>query len=58
MVGLCPSRASKGHLLLNQWPVFLLPAHPTSLLRIIFVSGMQSFYFSESQDAIVLQACH
>ena len=23
-----------------------------------FVSGMQSFYFSESQDAIVLQTCH
>ena len=23
-----------------------------------FVSGMQSFYFSESHDAIVLQTCH
>ena len=23
-----------------------------------FVSGMQSYYFSESQDAIVLQTCH
>ena len=23
-----------------------------------FVSGMQSFYFGESEDAIVLQTCH
>ena len=28
------------------------------LLQHYFVSGMQSFYFSESQDAIVLQTCH
>ena len=27
-------------------------------LFIIFCSGMQSFYFSESQDALVLQICH
>ena len=33
---------------------FLLPAHPASFAK-NFVSGMQSFYFSESQDAIVLQ---
>ena len=32
--------------------VILLPAHPAN-----FVSGIQSFYFSESQDAIVLQTC-
>ena len=38
-------------------PVILLPAHPASFAH-NFVSGMQSFYFSESQDAIVLQTCH
>ena len=38
-------------------PVFLLPAHPVSFAH-NFVSGMQSFYFSGSQDAIVLQTCH
>ena len=31
----------------------LLPVHPVSFAHNI-VSGMQSFYFSESQDAIVL----
>ena len=40
-----------------QSPVILLPAHPESFAH-KFVSGMQSFYFSESQDAIVLQTCH
>ena len=35
----------------------LLPAHPVSFAH-NFVSGMQSFNFSESQDAIVLQTCH
>ena len=35
-------------------PVILLPAHPTSFAH-NFVSGLQSFYFIESQDAIVLQ---
>ena len=38
-------------------PVILLPTHPASFVH-NFVSGMQSFYFSESQDAIVLQTCH
>ena len=33
--------------------VILIPAHPASFAH-NFVSGMQSFYFSESQDAIVL----
>ena len=37
--------------------VILLPAHPASFAH-NFVSGMQRFYFSESQDAIVLQTCH
>ena len=37
--------------------VILLPAHPASFVH-NFVSGMQSFYFSESQDAIALQTCH
>ena len=32
----------------------LLPAHPASFAH-NFVSGMQSFYFSESQEAIVMQ---
>ena len=44
----------------NLWKsstVILLPAHPASFAH-NFVSGMQSFYFSESQDAIVLQTCH
>ena len=38
-------------------PVILLPAHSASFAH-KFISGMQSFYFSESQDAIVLQTCH
>ena len=33
--------------------VILLPAHPASFAHNI-VSGMQNFYFSKSQDAIVL----
>ena len=37
--------------------VILLPAHPAFFTR-NFVSGMQSFYFSESQDAMILQTCH
>ena len=37
--------------------VILLPAHPASFVH-NFVSWMQSFYFSESQDTIVLQTCH
>ena len=37
--------------------VILLPAHPASFAH-NFVSGMQSFYFSKSQDAVVLQTCH
>ena len=37
--------------------VIFLPAHPASFAH-NFVSGMQSFYFSEPQDAIVLQICH
>ena len=35
----------------------LLPVHPASFAY-KFVSGMQSFYFSESKDTIVLQTCH
>ena len=35
----------------------LLPAHPAYFAH-NFVSGMQSFYFSESQEAIVMQTCH
>ena len=35
-------------------PVILFPEHPASFAH-NFVSGMQSFYFSESQDAMVLQ---
>ena len=37
--------------------VIFLPAHPASFTHNI-VSGMQSFDFSESQDAMVLQTCH
>ena len=37
--------------------VILLPEHPASFAH-NFVSGMQIFYFSKSQDAIVLQTCH
>ena len=43
--------------ILDAQAVILLPAHPASFAH-NFVSGMQSFYFSESQDAIVLQICH
>ena len=34
-----------------------LPAHPSSFTYNFF-SEMQSFYFSESQDAIILQSYH
>ena len=37
--------------------VILLLAHPASFAH-DFVSGMQNFHFSESQDAIVLQTSH
>ena len=37
--------------------VILLPAHHASFAH-NFVSGMQSFNFSESQDAIASQTCH
>ena len=36
--------------------MILLPAHPSSFEH-EFVSVVQRFYFSESQDAIVLQTC-
>ena len=36
--------------------VFYLPAHLASF-ALKFVSGMQSLYFSESQDEMVLQTC-
>ena len=36
-----------------MFSVILLPAHPASFAHIFF-SWMQSFYFRESQDAIVL----
>ena len=36
--------------------VILLPAHPASFTH-NFCSGMQSFYFNDSQDAMVLQTC-
>ena len=42
---------------LHALAVILLPAHPASFAH-NFVSRMQIFYFSESQDAIVLQTCH
>ena len=35
--------------------MILLPAHPASFAH-NFVSGMQSFYFSKSQDAIISHA--
>ena len=37
--------------------MILLPAHPASFTH-NFVSGMQSFYLNESQDAMVLQTYH
>ena len=42
---------------LLYYPVIFLPVHPASFGH-KFVSGMQRFYFSESQDAMVLQTCH
>ena len=36
--------------------VFFLPVHPASFTH-SFCSGMQILYFSESQDAMVLQTC-
>ena len=50
---------SGGHFIKSQEisAVILLPAHPAFFTH-TFVSGMQSFYFSESQDAMVLQTCH
>ena len=41
----------------GQEAVLLVPAHPASFANNFF-SRMQSFYFSESQDAMVLQAYH
>ena len=35
----------------------MLPTLPASFAH-HFVSGMQSFYFGESEDAIVLQTCY
>ena len=43
--------------ILGSQAVILLPGHPASFAH-NFVSGMQSFYFSKSKDAIVLQTCH
>ena len=37
--------------------VIFLPVRPASFAH-TFISGMQSFYFSESQYAMVLQTCH
>ena len=37
--------------------MILLPAHPASFTH-NFVPGMQSFYFSESKDVMILQTCH
>ena len=48
---------SQMNLKIIMYSVILLPAHPASCAH-NFVSGMQSFYFSESQDAMVLQICH
>ena len=41
----------------KETAVIFLTAHPASFTH-NFVSGMQHFYFSESQDAMVLQTCH
>ena len=70
LICLCPSFQKMTHHFLphgslrptdlekNQKPsVILLPASPVSFAH-NFVSGMQSFYFSESKDAIVLKTCH
>ena len=45
------------HKNIQQDTVILLPVHPASFAHNI-VSGMQGFYFTESQDTIVLQSCH
>ena len=37
--------------------VIFLPVQPASYTH-AFVLRMQNFYFSESQDAMVLQTCH
>ena len=37
--------------------VIILPAHPASFAH-CYVSGMQSFCFSESHDAMVWQTCY
>ena len=47
----------KTFLYVIHYAVIFLPAHPASFAHNV-VSGMQSFYFRESQDAIVLQTCH
>ena len=52
MMGVCDCRENIGWL-----AVILLPAIPAPFAH-NFVSGMQSFYFNESQDAMVLQTCH
>ena len=53
-----PGERPKGQILnFNYKAVIFLPAHPASFAH-NFVSWMQSFYFSKSQDAIVLQTCH
>ena len=44
----------RGKLLYNS---DFVAAHPASFAH-HFVSGMQSFYFDKSEDAIVLQTCH
>ena len=54
LVLLCNSLDSAG---ISGSTVILFPGHPASFAH-NFVSGMQSFHFSESQDAIVLQTCH
>ena len=41
----------------SQYMSNFVPAHPASFTHIFF-SGMQSLYFSESQDAMGLQTCH
>ena len=48
---------NKNDIINGHGAVILLLAHHASFAH-NFVSGVQSFYFSESQDAIVLQTCH
>ena len=50
-------RDGSGNYVVRETAMILLPVHPASFAH-NFVSGMQSFYFSESQDAIVLKTCH